>query len=561
MREVTRQRWCGVALWAFPVALWLVATGFFLFDLGKYSDDWAVSLRIPETDAYVWPNSPWERWNYFWRPLHLIAVYGLGTAFWHHDWVNHFVSALAHLGVGVLVWRLMRSLGGGAVSASVSASVFITFPIAYEAVLWPAALGSVVSVGWFLLIALMCVRLARIERVLTRVETARWIVALAAMTFLCACWHEQGAACVAALPAVMMAVCATGPATRTTLRRIAIATGACGAGCVAYIGLLMATAPRGKRGSAESLVDVGEAGARAGSFLGQASDWLIGHKFVDVAVRPGLGALAELHGTPRGLLALVAMLATGAVWLALTIRGRSDLGSGTTNRGTRWGWVALFALGVMVFGLAPILMVRGNFVFSRYFYPFGMGLGVLVGAVWAMAMSGAGVWLRGLGAATVACVCVVSAAAWVNAQAAFVQRGRMDDRIAADLRRAVPHPDAGTVFVPLFPQDRAAFASVGFSHGRVLAALAHPWSCWAFVQRTYARSDVSATHWRPGAGMPVVLDADGVSYRRGLAGWKGRVFAEHVPRERAVVFTLSPDGQVRLLNWDEARRMSANGKE
>lgn len=557
-RDVTWRRWRGVALWAFPLALWLVATGFFLFDLGKYSDDWALSLRVPETDAYVWPGHPWERWNYFWRPLHLIAVYGLGTALWHHDWINHLISALAHLGVAVVLWRLMRRLGASAASASAATCVFITFPIAYEAVLWPAALGSVVSVGWFLLIALMCVQLARVDRMLTRGETMRWLGGLALMCFLCASWHEQGAACVAALPALMMAVRPAGQSMRTAARRIVVAIGACGAGSALYIGLLMGSAPRGRRGSAESLVDMGDAGARAGTFSGQVADWLIGHKCLDV-MHSGLGVLFELLSTPMGVLAIVLLLVTGAAWLMVATRGpKKEECAGTES--ARWGWVALFAVGVVVFGLAPILAVRGNFVFSRYFYPVGMGLGVLVGAMWMALVCGGGAWRRGMSAAAVAGVCVVSAAAWVHAQAAFLQRARLDERIAAGLRLAHPNPRTGTVFVPVLPHDRAVFASAGFPHGRVLGALAHPWSCWAFVQRAYARGDVSATHWRPSAAAPVVFEEDGVWYRRGIADWRGRIGGERVARENVVAFTVTPDGQVRVLDWKEARQLIADGK-
>jgi hypothetical protein len=152
-----------IGVWALPLALWLIATAWFGFDIGKFSDDWAISLRTPETDAYQWPASPFIRWHYFWRPAHLLTVYGLATAFWHHDWVNHAISALAHLGVGVLLYRFLRVVGIGSVAARCAMCVFLVVPVSVGAVLWLAALGSVVGVGWLLWIAMVCVRMARAE--------------------------------------------------------------------------------------------------------------------------------------------------------------------------------------------------------------------------------------------------------------------------------------------------------------------------------------------------------------------------------------------------------------
>lgn len=549
-------------LWVFPLVLWLIGTGVvFFWDLGKYSDDWAINLRVPETDVHLWSNTPWERWNYFWRPLHLVSVYGLATAFWHHDWINHLISALAHLGVAALVWRLLRTLGASPAGTSAAVSVFITFPIAYEAVLWPAALGSVVSVGWFLLIALMCVRLARVDRVLTRGESLRWFGALAVMTFLCASWHEQGAACVAAIPALMLAARPVAQTMRVAMRRIVLAMLACGAGCIAYIALLMATAPRGKRGSAASLVEVGDAGARAGSVVRQVGEWIIGEK-MEIAWRDmGLTGMYALNSSIWGWMALTAMTITLCVWACRCVSWprKKTVFTAETSAANGW-WLLAFGVAVCVASLLPVALVRQNFVFGRYFYPTGIGLAAALASFDVLLRSrDASSPLRGMETALhflsgmAAFFFVVSGVGW---QVTYREAFRKDTHIAEQLRAALPKPEAGTVFVPIGLHLPPRAEPDGFPRPSVPGALWQPWSSWAFIQRTYGRSDISATHWRPGARPPITLDERGVTYPRGLADWKGRVAEapSFVPRERAVVFTVDELGQVRLLDWDEARR-------
>jgi hypothetical protein len=562
---VTSQRLSRLALLVFPLVLWLVSTGaLFAWDLGKYSDDWAVSLRVPETDAYAWPNAPWERWNYFWRPLHLVTVYGLATMFWHHDWVNHLISALAHLGVAALLWRLLRTLGVSPAGTSAAVSVFITFPIAYEAVLWPAAIGSVVSVGWFLLIALMCVRLSRIERLLTRAESLRWFGALAAMTFLCASWHEQGAACVAALPALMLAARSVVQTARVAIRRITLVLAACAVGCMAYIALLMATAPRGKRGSAESIVDIGDAGARAGNVLRQVMDWLAGEK-LEIALRDmGITGVYSLISSAWGWAALTALTIVFCFWAIKCVPWlrKNDRREAETRAAVGW-WLRAFSVIVCIASLLPIALVRQNFVFGRYFYPTGIGLAAALASFDVLLRSrGASSSVRGMDrllhffCGMAGFFFAVSGVGW---QVTYREAFRKDLHLGEQLRAALPKPESGTVFVPIDLHLPPRADPDGFPRTSVPGALWQPWSSWGFIQRTYGRSDLTATHWRPGARAPITLDERGVTYPRGLADSKGRIVEapSHIPRERAIVFTVDAAGTVRVLEWDEARRMAS----
>lgn len=568
-----RTGWKSVlALWAFPLALWAVCVAWYGFDLGRFSDDWAISLRTPETDAYRWPASPWVRWPYFWRPLHLVSVYGLATIFWHASWVIHAVSALAHLGVAVALFSLLRSIGCMRGAASAGAVMVLAWPLNYEAVLWPAAIGSVVGTGGFLLLALLVVRLARNRRELQRAESLRWIGAIAGTAFLTACWHEQPAACAAGLAALVMAVRPRGMPARMIVRRILLVGSAAALGCGTYIALLMGTAPGGRRGSAESLVSLDGAELRLQSTLSQIREWLFGSRFVEAAVGQAVAGARIAAERPLGAMVLAAVVALAGWWVLRGLRaGDAERGDGAgvaAGRPYAWPWLVIFAVVISAASLVPVVLVRGNYVFARYFYPTGVGVAVigatLLDSVLVRA-GGAFAWrvCRLVFGGLIAVMCLIGMLAMVGWQDDFRERSMLDEQVAQNLREAVPALPSGAVLVPVQTADHARFKGRAFPAGRVPGALAQPWSSWAFVQRSFARSDLSATHWRPGTRPPISADENGVAYPRGLSDAWGRVQPGHtfIPWERVVAFTVSAGAEVRILTPDEARKRLAERRE
>jgi hypothetical protein len=511
-----------VAAWAFPLALWLVATGWYGFDLGKYSDDWAISLRSPETDIYQWPASPFIRWDYFWRPLHLLTVYGLATAFWHHDWLNHLVSALAHLGVGLLLYRLLRQLGIAAAAARCALCIFLVIPVSIEAVLWPAALGSVVGVGWFLLIVMMCVRRARAKTDLSGAARWKWLGSLAAMGFLTACWHEQPAACVLALPALFLA--ASEDVARAFRRGLA-ATAACGAGVGAYIALFVATVPAGRRGGSNTLVGADALGDRLLRLATMAWDLSFGGRARDTTLDAFETGSKVMRASPLGVAAcMVLLLIAAASVLAMARDGKNgSVSASAPSPPIRPAWLALFGIAAALASLAPIALVTWQPMHPRYLYGAGAGLAIVLATALHSVLATLEA-LRGRAALRVvvtsilATVCLGGAVACVGWQSQLRARFLADVDQLEQLKRLVPSPPRDALFVPVEIADGRPAGLRRFDPG-VYGAMAQPWSCWAYVQRGYHRSDISATHLRPGQKPPISADARGVRYPRG-DGWR-----------------------------------------
>ncbi len=567
MSERTRKYLRLAALWAFPLTLWLVATGWYGFDLGKYSDDWAISLRTPETDAYAWPASPFLRWGYFWRPLHLVAVYGLATVFWHHDLVNHAISALAHLGVGVLLyWALRRFRSSRGVAIGV-VSLFMTFPLHHEAVLWPAALGSVVSTALLLLLVPWWGEFA------SRPADGRpWksVAGMAALTFVIACWHEQAAACAAAAFAVSWARSPVEQSWRVRARRAALVMLAGGVGCAVYVGLLAGTAPSGRRGSMGNMVQVAGTDARVESVLSQVREWILGSNFVDAAIGPGLKGWSWMGETGPGWWGVAGIVIAVFGWILMCWSERivlpvmGDAQGGVVRR----RWLIVFGVVGAIACFVPIAITRSNPVYARYFYPVAACMAFALASVADGVLDGVGrksirmrwafAWV--FGAITVV-ASLFGAGAMVDWQRAYRDQYERDREVARQLLVLLPSPPRGAVFVPIRIDGGWMERARTYPFGRVPGALTQPWSSWAFVQRAYGRSDISATHARPDRRAPIVAEESGVRAVRGVCDAWGRVDDRRavVPWADVVAFEVDERGIVRIVSHEEVG--GAGGKD
>ncbi len=549
-------------LWMLPLALWALATGYFGFDLGKYSDDWSQSFINPSDGSVDTAFHPWVRWPFFFRPVYFVVIWTINTMFWEHDWARHAIAALVHLGVGALLFRVLRRIGVSAGAAIGAAAVFLVWPVSGEAVLWPAAIGLPLGAA-ALLVA--CERAAAFARQTPDGRPWWRAIELGAWTFLAACFHEQTAAATAAVPALYLACCPQQQEIVLRVRRAAVATAGCGVGCLVYIALMRATVPAGRRGSGVSLVSMGDAPVRLEQFVARAGDWLWGARGYEVMVGAGVRG-AKLLASGATVWAWGSFVVVGVVlWVVWCATPSSRPVNAGERPAARWAWLVLFGIGFGLVSLAPIAITKSNAVASRYFYVLTLGIAFATAA----GAEGLARWIAsrghgraGRGLAIAAMLGTAGLGAWgamgmVWWQNAFRERAAADASIGTQLRWAVAQPPRDAVIVPVSIARRREPESRVFPEGPVPGALTQPWACWCFVQRTYGRGDISATHMRPRGVVTVAVVKGGLNYSKALCDAWGREWAERsfIPWERAVPISIDAEGRVHVLSRDVAEEI------
>jgi hypothetical protein len=550
-----------------------VATGFYGFHGGKFSDDWAVSLRVPETDAYQWPASPFIRWNYFWRPVHLLAVCGMGTVFWHRDWISHLVVACVHLGVGVLLYAFLRRAELGRVAAACALCAFLVSPISMEAVLWPSAIGSVAGVGCLIMVASALVSRWSARKSPDDARPGRGLFFFCAAGFLIACWHEQPAGAVISLPLLFLAVRPEGtdpvPSARWAWSPIA----ACCCGVLAYIALFVATVPSSSRGGAQTLVRAKAIGRQVVRLVEMTWDLSFGVRARESMVDAfRIGSHAVSH-TPWGLGAIVLLAVLAAAWVLGLGNAPADPGSHagySPRRTARLFWLAVFGLALGASSMLPIALVSYQPLWSRHLYGLSAGLAIALAAGLEAAVAA----LRGhssrpgrkergfLVMAALAPVAIAAAVCCVGWQTEFRDRYLADVDQMNQLRALVPDPPRGAVFVPISLGDGKRAGLRTFDPG-IYGALANHCSCWAYVQRGYGRSDLSATHLVPWQSPPVTADEAGITYPRGFCDAWGRTSPERrtVPWSLVIPIRTDKSGKVGIVDTKEAKAALARPRQ
>ena len=444
--------------------------------------------------------------------------------------------------------------------------VFLVLPVSIEAVLWPAALGSVVGVGWFVILASMCVRRARAAEDLAGPAQWTWLCLLGIMGFTTACWHEQPAAGVLALPAIFLTV--SRGSIRRTLRRAAAATVASGVGVGGYVVLFVLTVPSGRRGGANTIVAADSVANRLVRLCEMAWNLSLGTRARESTLDGLRDGWEEVGRSLPGAAACVLVVLAAIAFVSTLARddGPHDRRDSGGDASLRRGWLVLFGLGMAMTSLAPIALVTWQPMHPRYLYGVGVGLAIAIAAVldccWKPTERSC--WRRGLQTSMVGLIVlggVLGALSCVGWQAQFRARWRADVDQMEQLVRLVPAPAAGTVFVPIEISD-GRLPGRRPSNPGVQGAMAQPWSCWAYVQHGYARSDVSATHARSGQRLPIKAFAEGIRYPRGVCDAYGRADAgaKVVPWERVVAFAVDDRGVVRLVTREEVLRRVGGGQ-
>lgn len=546
---------------ALLVGLWaLCSGGVHGFALGRHSDDWAYTLADPSGHGLAGV-TPFVRYGYFFRPLFFLTVYGVNTLGGAGAWPAHLLTGLAHLGAGLGQLRVLRRLHVPIGPAGLAAGAFLALPMHYEAVLWSASLGLTAGMACAvatLLLALRFIEAPSVPRPLSGRATLGWCAALAGMAFVTACWHEQPAAAACAGPALMLAGRPGFQRWGVTVRRAALAGLSLGAGCAAYMALLVKTTPAGARGSAASLAGLASVPGRMARVLEGSWDLSFGARGMErLAGAQALGweELRSAWGWAWmiGLGVLAAAWVAWAWWMPRPPRVRET----PMPRGRALALIGAGA-GVAVLGLAPVALIQGTFVFPRYLYPASFGLAMALGAAVSMLVppwgsrwsaAPARVFAGVVGAAV---LLLGAAPAMVGWGAAYRARDAMDRRIVASLRPQVPDPPRDAVFVVIDPRDASATGR-GFD-AAIPGNLHLPWGAAPLVARLYGRADLSATHWRPGGRSPVASTPAGVDHPRGLRDVWARPHPERTltPWDRVVLFTVDERGGARVLGREDA---------
>jgi hypothetical protein len=555
-----------LAAWLFPLLCWGVATLYLGGSLGKNTDDYALNLRDPATNAIPSPFNPLRNYPYFWRPLHNTMCFGVGTFFPGADRSVHLAVALFH-GLATLgLYLLLRELTRTRLAPALAATLFMVLPLHFEVAFWFSTTSTAIGATLFFAAALVAVRFARQD-----CARPALLPLIAGLVFLVTCFYEQSASPAAALPAICLAVAPGTQRWRDRLARAVLATGAAGAACVLYIALLTSTAPAKARGGSGSLVKPERLVARLSELLGGIKHTLVGERATQL-VRGSFRLGWETVASPTGLVVGSMLLAAGTLWLAWAARrGGSAATSVGVNSPPRSGWT--FAAGAIVFaaGWLPVCVIDHQNVENRLTYVPLLGAAMMLGSLldalfWATAC------VRPCAASTVRALTTAAAFAGiapgviclVGSQAYFQRRSRQDQREIAALKDLIPNPPANTVFVPFRTDATAAHTGILLFDRARYGVFETPWSAHAAIRLAYRRDDLGATSynpWSPPPRTPVDKPgADGVRWTRGLSREMEKLFPAdpeggvRIAWANMVPFVTDDDGQLRLIRRVDVER-------
>lgn len=557
---------------AFPLLVWWCASFYFLGDTGKYSDDWSINYRAFGSQGFALDGHPFERWNYFWRPLHLVLTCGGQTLFWEMGWVLHALNALAHGAVAWLVWRFAREIGVGPRCAAASALLVLVHPAVYEVVNWTSTISTAIATAALIGLWRRTAAWATNARSWHGWRSVWW---LGPAVFGIACFYEQQAGAACLLPLLYWTLGELDPdrpRREVRLQRAAMIGVGPAAACVLYVVLMVSTAPRHLRGGEGSFGTLGEIAVRFRDGLRTCSEWLWGERawsFARGGLEQGGAALTDVgpfQGWAPGVYGGVLMgllIVAASVWFAGWWRVHaSEEPSEPADRRVRYG---LVAIGMIVFtslsiaiSLLPSAAATKVLPQPRLMYFPVVCLAVALGAVItavvrAMGASRSEAVAHRLGPVLVVGVllgCVVH----VGAQEAFRRRSRADFDLLAQLRALMPDPPEGATFVPVSLQHRPVrTSSVRFNTAAPSAANL-PWAAWAWVRQGYQRRDLLSTNFRPALASPfAAVDGKGFRYVSRWGGARGAVPAGgwRVRWDESIPFVVDASGKARLVRTIE----------
>lgn len=546
-----------------PVLIWAAGSLFLGGDLGKSSDDYFLNLRDPATNVVPPGVGLYEHFPYFWRPLHIAMTFFGGTYFWEHDRALHIFVAAMHALACLGLWLLLRRTLRSNIAPIAATLLFMTQPINHEVVFWFSTACTSIGAAIFFVVALLTVRFARMQR-------GGWslLLPIAVATFLIPCFYEQSAAGVAALPALVLAVC---PRSQTWLSRAVRACGvtvAAGIMCLLYIAIFRATAPADARGGAGTTVSLERLPVRAAEVGRAVADRLWGQYAEHTwkgSLRQGWDAVAS----PEGVVWAGLILAAAITWLVwVWQRGAASPEPEHRSQALderpviRRLWLALFGLGMFLAAWLPTTVLDTQNVVPRNFYVPLIGLAIALAAALDAIMSAVTVrrvdstlaraTATAIGMLALACA-VVGSVGLIGFQSYVQSRWRLDQSEIRQLRELVADPQTGTIFLPMETALSTAARTGLLRYDRCRPGVFETtWSANSVVQRAYERGDVFSAGCNPWVALPNVLSEPTESDVR-YAGSIGHGLPGHpdggtaLPWAQVVPFTIGADGRVRLV--------------
>ncbi len=554
-----------LAAWMFPVLCWFAATLFLGGNLGKNTDDYSINLRDPVTNTVPSPFNPLVRYPYFWRPLHNIMCFGVGTLWPEANRTVHVAVAAFH-GLACLgLYFAMRRLTRTRVAPLAATVVFMVLPLHGEVAFWFCTTSTAIGSSLFFAAAIAAMAFARAERV--RIGL---LLGIFGIVFLVTCFYEQSAALCAGMPFLCMAVAPPSRAWAARASRAIAATLCAGAACLLYVKLLVATAPAAVRGGGQSFVSGNRAGERLTETLSGVHNVLYGERAQQI-VRGSLQLGWETAASPKGLVLGSVLLASAALWLVWAVRRGGPCEqeqAGEIAAKGHGGWLFLAGAATFVAGWLPVYVIDHQIVEMRNAYVPLLGVAMMLAALLdgiAGALHGrAGVAARLVISLAAFVVIVPSTLALIGYQTCFQLRWLEDQREIAALHQMVPAPPPNTVFMPLRLGALATHTGhVLFDRSRY-GVFETPWSAHAAVQHEYRRDDIGATSYNPWVATPrTPVDKpgeDGVRWTKGLSKDMTALFPKdpdgglRIPWINAVPFVTDPDGQLRLIRRIDVER-------
>ncbi len=532
------------AAWLFPILAILTATLFLGGNLGKNTDDYAINLRDPVTNAIPSPFNPLELYPFFWRPLHNTLCFTVGTLFPDANRSVHIAVAFFHALSCLGLFLLLREMTRTRLAPALAALLFAIYPLHGEVAFWFCTTSTAIGTAIFFAAALVAVRYARSER-----SSLRLLLLVFALFFLITCFYEQSAAPAAALPFIILGLSRRSLGWPTRLTRAVAATMAAGLACIAYVVLLISTAPDYARGSTGSFIKANQFASRFHEFFPSFFFVMFGDRANQLVRGSLILGWKTLH-SPLGLVAASTLLAGAILWLVwATRRGglRSEL-IPSPHTPPHFGW--LFIAGIATFFAAwlPIFVIDHQIVELRNTYVPLIGMAMILAAILdallslrpaiishypvAIRFSTA---LVGIGATA------LGIASLIGYQSFLQARWKLDQVQIAQLKQLVPNPPPGTIFVPM--RESAIASHTGhflFDRTRI-GVFETEWSAHFVVAFAYRRNDISATYynfWLPPPRIP--LDGPGPDGIR----WN-HPYAKHIAR----LFPKDPEGKPRIP-WD-----------
>lgn len=517
----------------FPAAVFGAATFFLLGDWGPYNDDWSYIHRDAATGDVQ--SLIQQRPVHYWRPLFRITVPPLLTLLWKDMWACHLISALVHAGAALLLWRMLLALGLTRLAAALGAMFFALYPVHFEVLFWPSALPTILSTSASLIAMLLAIRHAR--------GGSAWcIAAIGLIAFAAACWNEQPACILSALPFVYLVVRPDDEPIRAAIARAAGPTAAALAAIALYVGIHVALGFRKPAIGHDALTvpwrDMGRA-ARELVYWARGRHLL--HDFSRPATADGWAAL-RAHPLTACLFAALVAISVGP-WVARHADRGDQRPRARPGRLPRL--LPLLGLGGAMFaaGWVPVVALA-YWLMPRMAYAPTTGLAVLVAVgidVVSRQTSGrawTGAAWRTTAALTGALISLAFALMLIGVQAMFQKRTRQDAREAAALHAMLPGPARSSMFAPVRVDPPRARPRQSAFDLWFYGAFASSWSAPWIVRYEYGRPDLGCGRCRVAESGFITADEQTAAVR----------FGGHAPWDRVIPFTIDCDGRVTLVD-------------